>query len=80
MPVENNCEIQTSENTVFLWGMRRLFHACRCEFLTMATEGVVHGVHMVVIRLSFSVTRPHKVSVGIGIFDTVFIRRLPKVT
>ena len=36
--------------------MHRLFHACVYEFLTMVTEGVVHGVQ------SFGVTQRHKVS------------------
>ena len=32
-------------------GIRRLFCACACyEFLTTATEGVVHSVHKVVIH------------------------------
>ena len=39
-------------NTV---GMRRRFYACTYKFLTMVTEGVVHGVHKVVIRSSFGV-------------------------
>ena len=43
-------------------GMCRRFHACAYEFLTTVTEGVVHGVHKVVIRSSFGVIRQHKVS------------------
>ena len=31
--------------------MRRRFRACTYEFLSMITEGVVHGVHKVVILL-----------------------------
>ena len=42
--------------------MRRRFCACTYEFLSTVTEGVVHGVHKVVIRLSFGVTRQPKVS------------------
>ena len=38
------------------------FHACAYEFLTTAPEGVVHGVHRVVMRLSFGVIQRHKVS------------------
>ena len=43
---------------------------CLCEFLTIVTKGVVHGVHKVVIRWSFGVIRPDKVSYGIGHFAT----------
>ena len=32
------------------------------EFLTMVIEGVVHSIHKVVIRSSFSVIQRHKVS------------------
>ena len=49
-------------------GMHRQFHTCACEFLTIVTKGVVRGVYKVVIRSSFSVTRLHKVSGGIGRF------------
>ena len=50
--------------------MRRRFRACAYEFLTMVTEGVVQGVHKVVIRLSFGVTLRHEVNLGIGHFAT----------
>ena len=40
--------------------MHRGFCACVYEFLTTVTEGVVHGAHKVVIRLSFGVIRQHK--------------------
>ena len=40
----------------------RRFRACAYEFLTTVTEGVVYGVHKVVIRSSFVVIRRHKVS------------------
>ena len=43
-------------------GIRRRFHACVYEFLTMVTEGVVHVVHKVVIWSSFAVILRHKVS------------------
>ena len=36
----------------------------------MLTEGVVHGVHKVMTRASFGVTRRHKMSGGIGRFAT----------
>ena len=42
-------------------GMRRQFHAWTYEFLSTVTEDVVHGVHKVVIRSSFSVIQRHKV-------------------
>ena len=42
--------------------MCRRFRACTYELLTVVTEGVVHGVHKVVIQSSFGVTRRHKVS------------------
>ena len=35
--------------------MCRRFCTCRYEFLTMVTEGVVHGVHKVVNQSSFGV-------------------------
>ena len=38
------------------------------EFLATVTEGVVHGVHKVVPRASFSVTWQHKVSGGTWTF------------
>ena len=57
-------------------GMRRRFCACVYEFLTTVNEGVVHGLHKVVIRSSFGVIRRRKVSSGIG----RFIRRHPKVS
>ena len=41
-------------------GMHRRF--CTYKFLTMVKEGVVHGVHKVVIGLSFGVIWQHKVS------------------
>ena len=37
--------------------MRRQFHICAYEFLTMVTEGVFHGVHKVVIQSSSGVIR-----------------------
>ena len=53
-------EISNSEfGTV---GMRRRFRTCTYEFLAMVTEGVVHGVHKVLIQLSFIVIQKHKVS------------------
>ena len=42
--------------------MRRRFRASTYTFLTMISEGVVHGVYKVVIRLSFGVVRQHKVT------------------
>ena len=42
--------------------MRRRFFTYANEFLTMVTEGVVHGVHRVLIRSSFGVKLQHKVS------------------
>ena len=50
--------------------MHRQFCACAHEFFTTAAEGVVHGVHKVVIRASFGEIRGHKVSQGIGRFVT----------
>ena len=41
--------------------MRRRFCAYAYGFLTTVTEGVVHGVHKVAIRLSFGVLQRHKV-------------------
>ena len=46
-------------STVAMW---RQFYSYK--FLTSVTEGVVHGVHKVVIRLSFGEIRSHKVSGG----------------
>ena len=40
----------------------RGFHTCAYEFLTMETEGVVHGIHKVAIWSSFVVIEQHKVS------------------
>ena len=45
-----------------IMGMRRRFRACSYEFVTMATKGVVHSVHTVVIRSSFGVIWQHKES------------------
>ena len=42
--------------------MRIRFCVCAYEYFSMVTEGVVHGVHKVVIRSSFGVIRRHKVS------------------
>ena len=44
--------------------MRRQIQACADEFISTVTEGVVDSVYKVVTRLSFSVTRQHKVSRG----------------
>ena len=44
--------------------MRRRKRACSHKFLAMVTKRVVHSVHKVVTRLSFSVIRCHKVSGG----------------
>ena len=50
-----NIQISTSDfGTV---SMRRRFCAWSYEFLTTVTEGVVHGVHKVVIRSSFGIMR-----------------------
>ena len=40
--------------------MCRCMQVCVDEFLTLITEGVVHGVCKVVTRLSFCVIRRHK--------------------
>ena len=53
-------KISTSEFGTL--GMYRLMQTYAAEFLTTVTEGVVHGVHKVVTRLSFGVIRRHKVS------------------
>ena len=37
-------------------------YACAYEFLTVVTQGVVHGVHKIVIRSAFGVIQQHKVS------------------
>ena len=50
-------------------GMRGQFRAYMNEFLATVTEGVVHGVHKVVIWSSFGVIRRYKVSQGIGCFS-----------
>ena len=42
--------------------MCRRFHAYAYEVLTTVTEGVAHGVHKIVIRLSFGEIQQHKVS------------------
>ena len=42
--------------------MHRRFCTCAYDFLTTVTESVVHGVHNVVIRSSFSVTQLQNVS------------------
>ena len=50
--------------------MSKRFCACAYEFIPVVTEGVIHGVHKVVIRSSFGIIRRHKVSKGIGCFAT----------
>ena len=42
--------------------MHRQFCACAYECLTTVTEGVVHGVHKIVVRSSFGVIRQYKES------------------
>ena len=62
-------KISTSEfGTV---SMRRQFRACAYEFLTAVTEGVVHGIHNVMIWLSFGVIRRHKARGGTWKFHKV---------
>ena len=53
----HDVRLQTSESV----GMRRRFQTCAYQFLTTVTEGVVCGVHKVVIRTSFGVISRHKV-------------------
>ena len=48
-------KFQISAHDCGTGSMRSRFRACMYEFMTTVTEGVVHGVHNVVIRLSFSV-------------------------
>ena len=48
--------------------MHRQFCACAYQFLNMVTEGVVQGVHKVVIRSSLGVIRRLKVSGGTWTF------------
>ena len=57
----------------------RQFCVCAYEFVTMVTEGVVHGVHKVVIR-SFDVIRRHKASGGTLTFCHMFVRWLTRVS
>ena len=45
-------------------GMRRWMQTYADEFLGMATEGIVHGLHKVVTQSPFCVRRQRKASKG----------------
>ena len=57
LPWESYGLLKISASDFDTVSMCRRFRAYAYEFLTMVSEGVVHGVHKVVIRLSFGVIR-----------------------